>query len=551
MMALTHLRPAALVLAAALSFSASGNAICGNFTTVLEEDDEQPPAEKPAHTDDNDITGMDFDVDAEPSAEKQIPRNRPSESRAVKGLDCRQDKARDEVAICNNSKLLAHERSVVKLYGEHIKGSIGAAKAAHRAAQKNWLRERRRCGSDEQCLLQHYENRLAELGKPIARSPTQPRVVDSDAGSHWVLYWDKGNRPGKWSYGFGRNAPRSVAQDVANAACSKHSNQCQLTGFGKRPCFALAVTNVGSGMGFAEGDSAYSAKARSVLNCLSVNPRSECTVQHEHCAQSDKQKLDADLRSIDGDYWAVAIGEVRINERDVLRNSADVGVVVNSAEEAVAKYFALRNCGQGCKIVGSGKGGCVAVAFGSNTPTWGFSTGANDWAAKQRAERLCDERSGGRGCNASREHTLCNQVKRPYGRNLVDFPCLKPLDEAAKSYVKYCKSASTSATCWVDLRGDDHLHPIRDLPFDIMTCLHYCKDRKCEGRGIPLKQLSVENSEAFASYPHTSPESKVRGEVRMEAGDGTVAACEISFSHLSAGWDASKTGLGVRCSLSQ
>ena len=83
------------------------------------------------------------------------------------GFDCAKAASPTEKAICANAALSKLDGDLAVAWKQAL--GKGGDTAALKAAQLKWLKQRDRCGGDEQCLGDRYRERLASLnGKPLA-----------------------------------------------------------------------------------------------------------------------------------------------------------------------------------------------------------------------------------------------------------------------------------------------------------------------------------------------------------------------------------------------
>jgi uncharacterized protein len=75
-------------------------------------------------------------------------------SAAAQSFNCRYARLPAEVAICQDPGLRAMDRQVAKMYFEWGGGQV---------YQRDWLRNRNRCGYNSACLRKIYESRIWEL----------------------------------------------------------------------------------------------------------------------------------------------------------------------------------------------------------------------------------------------------------------------------------------------------------------------------------------------------------------------------------------------------
>jgi uncharacterized protein len=78
-------------------------------------------------------------------------------------FDCRRSSSPDEFAVCGNSALSQLDNKLSQLYTNILQSANQTNKQNLRIAQRNWLGQRKQCGSNVACLRSQYEARIQEL----------------------------------------------------------------------------------------------------------------------------------------------------------------------------------------------------------------------------------------------------------------------------------------------------------------------------------------------------------------------------------------------------
>lgn len=91
----------------------------------------------------------------------------PTPSNAA-SFDCTRARAPDERAICGNRGLEDRDVKMATLYSVNRKlaGGMGAL-GAMQDRQRDWLRERTRCGANTTCIRNAYDRRISELERGV------------------------------------------------------------------------------------------------------------------------------------------------------------------------------------------------------------------------------------------------------------------------------------------------------------------------------------------------------------------------------------------------
>ncbi len=90
---------------------------------------------------------------------------------AAASFDCNRAATPDELAVCSGSVLSNLDVEMATLYGVRMQipmmmGARGAAQDEQRA----WLAQRHACGGDVPCIVQSYQQRIAELKQAISEA---------------------------------------------------------------------------------------------------------------------------------------------------------------------------------------------------------------------------------------------------------------------------------------------------------------------------------------------------------------------------------------------
>ncbi len=81
----------------------------------------------------------------------------------AQSFDCSMARGEDEEMICSIRELGDLDSDMAGLYRELEERLPLSLQRMLLAMQRGWLQSRRACGSDEQCLTEHYLARIAEL----------------------------------------------------------------------------------------------------------------------------------------------------------------------------------------------------------------------------------------------------------------------------------------------------------------------------------------------------------------------------------------------------
>ena len=93
----------------------------------------------------------------------------PSLASHAASFDCAKAQSQDEKAICRHPEISRLDEEMAQAYAQTLKGNNASGV---KAAQRQWLQERRGCGSSVPCLKSLYTLRIAELkGAGVRWSP--------------------------------------------------------------------------------------------------------------------------------------------------------------------------------------------------------------------------------------------------------------------------------------------------------------------------------------------------------------------------------------------
>jgi uncharacterized protein len=84
-------------------------------------------------------------------------------------FDCDKARAPDEKAICADRALNDKDVRVSVLYDINRHTLAMGGRDALQDAQRQWLRDRRNCGSQRACLNRSYDRRLSDLNQSMER----------------------------------------------------------------------------------------------------------------------------------------------------------------------------------------------------------------------------------------------------------------------------------------------------------------------------------------------------------------------------------------------
>jgi uncharacterized protein len=101
-------------------------------------------------------------------------------------FDCKMAKLPVEVAVCSDPTLSAEDEELAREYSPLLKLAPADAVKTIKKEQKAWLASRNGCGSDMQCIMARYRERLQRFGEWRAQfagaAPAeQTRAADPNA----------------------------------------------------------------------------------------------------------------------------------------------------------------------------------------------------------------------------------------------------------------------------------------------------------------------------------------------------------------------------------
>ncbi|WP_425996422.1 lysozyme inhibitor LprI family protein [Caulobacter sp. DWR1-3-2b1] len=90
-------------------------------------------------------------------------------SASAASFDCKKARAADEKAICAERALNDKDVRMTELYGINKRTLAMGGRGALQDQQRDWLRDRKACGSNKACLNRAYDRRLGDLEKSMER----------------------------------------------------------------------------------------------------------------------------------------------------------------------------------------------------------------------------------------------------------------------------------------------------------------------------------------------------------------------------------------------
>jgi len=87
----------------------------------------------------------------------------PTSPASAQSFNCRYAKTADEVRICKDRHLSGEDDRLAEQYSRLRNDMGGAEKRGLIRDQRAWLRKRKACGSDPDCLARAYRSRAEEL----------------------------------------------------------------------------------------------------------------------------------------------------------------------------------------------------------------------------------------------------------------------------------------------------------------------------------------------------------------------------------------------------
>ena len=86
-------------------------------------------------------------------------------------IDCTLAAAADEVAICRSADLRTMDGELDRAYRAARVRWTSSMSNSVRVMQEEWVKERRKCGADEECLMNRMIEQIAALDKMRPESP--------------------------------------------------------------------------------------------------------------------------------------------------------------------------------------------------------------------------------------------------------------------------------------------------------------------------------------------------------------------------------------------
>jgi uncharacterized protein len=86
-------------------------------------------------------------------------------------IDCKVTVAPDEVAICRSADLRTMDGELDRAYRAARVRWTSSMSNSVRVMQEEWIKERRKCGADEECLMNRMIEQIAALDKMRPESP--------------------------------------------------------------------------------------------------------------------------------------------------------------------------------------------------------------------------------------------------------------------------------------------------------------------------------------------------------------------------------------------
>ena len=80
-------------------------------------------------------------------------------------FDCKKAKLPAEIAICKDPTLSSQDEALASEYAPLLKSAPPDTAKTIKTEQKAWLAERNACGSDMQCIMGLYRERLERFGE--------------------------------------------------------------------------------------------------------------------------------------------------------------------------------------------------------------------------------------------------------------------------------------------------------------------------------------------------------------------------------------------------
>jgi uncharacterized protein len=80
-------------------------------------------------------------------------------------FDCKLAKLPVEIVVCSDPTLSAEDEELAREYSPLLKSAPADAVKAIKKEQKTWLASRNACGSERQCIMGRYRERLQRFGE--------------------------------------------------------------------------------------------------------------------------------------------------------------------------------------------------------------------------------------------------------------------------------------------------------------------------------------------------------------------------------------------------
>lgn len=103
-----------------------------------------------------------------------------SVSASAQSFDCRLARFSDEIAICHHTELGRLDEQLAEIFNAQRSRVSESERRRLTVEQSGWLKVRRQCGGDRECLKRRYEQRLAQLSGGRRRVPSFTREYRYD-----------------------------------------------------------------------------------------------------------------------------------------------------------------------------------------------------------------------------------------------------------------------------------------------------------------------------------------------------------------------------------
>jgi uncharacterized protein len=87
-------------------------------------------------------------------------------------IECKAPVGKDEVAICRSHDLRAMDGELDRAYRAARVRWTASMSNSVKAMQEDWIKERRKCGADEKCLMDRMVEQIKALDAMRPKSPT-------------------------------------------------------------------------------------------------------------------------------------------------------------------------------------------------------------------------------------------------------------------------------------------------------------------------------------------------------------------------------------------